>query len=81
MNFHRHNEFDAIIVGSGPGGGSVANELSKRGFKILLLEKGRGAPIKGTATQLIPMALVPGRSLHFTQQMLGLIHGIAVESV
>ena len=78
MNTLKDNEFDVIIVGSGPGGGSVANELSKRGWKTLILEKGRGEPIKGTATQLISMALIPGKSLHFTQQMLGLIHGITV---
>lgn len=78
MNTLRDNEFDVIIVGSGPGGGSVANELSKQGWKILIIEKGRGEPIKGTATQLISMALIPGKSLHFTQQMLGLIHGITV---
>jgi len=78
MNIPKHAEFDVIIVGSGPGGGSVANELNKRGFKTLILERGQGESIKGTAMQLIPMALIPGRSLHFTQQMLGLIHGITV---
>ena len=78
MNTLKHAEFDAIIVGSGPGGGSVAKELSKRGLKTLILERGQGEPIRGTAAQLIPMALIPGKSLHFTQQMLGLIHGITV---
>lgn len=78
MNTLKDNEFDVIIVGSGPGGGSVANELSKRGWKTLIIEKGRGESIKGTTTQLISMALIPGKSLHFTQQMLGLIHGITV---
>jgi choline dehydrogenase-like flavoprotein len=78
MNSFLNDEFDAIIVGTGPGGGSVANELSKRGWKLLILEKGTGEPIKGTAAQLISMALIPGRSLHFTQQLLGLIHGVIV---
>lgn len=78
MDILKNNEFDVIIVGSGPGGGSVAHELSKRGWKILILEKGRGDPIKGTVTQLISMALIPGKGLHFNQQMLGLIHGITV---
>jgi choline dehydrogenase-like flavoprotein len=78
MNRSKPEEFDVIIVGSGPGGGSVAHELSRRGWKTLILEKGWGKPIKGTATQLISMALIPGKSLHFTQQMLGLIHGITV---
>jgi choline dehydrogenase-like flavoprotein len=78
MNTFKDDEFDAIIVGSGPGGGSVANELSKRGWRTLILEKGQGEPIKGTAPQAISMAMIPGKSLHFTQQMLGLIHGITL---
>jgi choline dehydrogenase-like flavoprotein len=78
MKAFKDNEFDVIIVGSGPGGGSLANALSKRGLKILILEKGRGAPVKGTATHLVSVALIPGRGLHFTQQMLALIHGITV---
>ena len=78
MNILKDNEFDVIIVGSGPGGGSVANELNKREGKTLILEKGRGEPVKGTAMQLISMPLIPGKSLHFTQQMLGLIHGITL---
>ena len=71
-------EFDAIIVGTGPGGGSVVNELDNLGWKLLILERGKGEPIKGTPSQLIPMALIPGKSLHFTEQFLGLIHGITV---
>ena len=78
MNTFKNNQFDAIIVGSGPGGGSVANELSKRGWKTLVLEMGGGKSIKGTAKQLIPIALIPGKSLHFTQQLLGLIHGVTL---
>jgi len=78
MNVLSIDEFDAIIVGTGPGGGSVGYELGKRGWKLLILEKGDGGPVKGTPAGLIPMALVPGKSLHFTQQMLGLIHGITV---
>jgi choline dehydrogenase-like flavoprotein len=71
-------EFDAIVVGSGPGGGSVAKELSQQGWKILILEKGSGEPVAGTILQTICMALVPGRSLHFTPQLLGLIHAITL---
>lgn len=73
-----NEEFDAIIVGTGPGGGSIAHELTKLGWRLLILEKGKGEPIKGTPSQLISMALVPGKSLHFTEQMLGLIHGITL---
>ena len=78
MNISEDSDFDVIVVGSGPGGGSVAKELSTSGLNILILEKGHEVPIKGTITQLISMAMIPGRSLHFTQQLLSLIHGITL---
>ena len=34
------NEFDAIVVGSGISGGWAAKELTERGLKVLLLERG-----------------------------------------
>ncbi|KAJ9088497.1 hypothetical protein DSO57_1022496 [Entomophthora muscae] len=33
-------EFDYIVVGSGPGGGTLATELALKGFKTLLIEAG-----------------------------------------
>ena len=42
----KSSEFDAIIVGSGAGGATVARELSRRGRKVLLLERGGNAPLK-----------------------------------
>jgi Choline dehydrogenase and related flavoproteins len=41
-----NKEFDAIIVGSGPGGAAVARELSKRKKRVLILERGGDAPPK-----------------------------------
>ena len=35
------NDFDAIVVGSGISGGWAAKELSEKGLKVLLLERGR----------------------------------------
>ena len=35
------NDFDAIVVGSGISGGFAAKELTERGLKVLLLERGR----------------------------------------
>ena len=35
------NSYDAIVVGSGISGGWAAKELSQKGFKTLLLERGR----------------------------------------
>lgn len=39
-------EFDAIVVGSGPGGATVARELSGRGGRVLILERGGNAPLR-----------------------------------
>ncbi len=39
-------EFDAIVVGAGPAGATAAYHLAKRGFNVLLVERGRGAGSK-----------------------------------
>nr|WP_297394396.1 GMC family oxidoreductase [Acidiferrobacter sp.] len=35
-----HDHYDLIVIGSGPGGGSVAHEAASRGKRVLLLERG-----------------------------------------
>ena len=35
------NEFDAIVIGSGISGGWAAKELTEKGLKVILLERGR----------------------------------------
>ena len=42
MNDLWTREFDAVVVGSGPGGASVARELSRRGQEVLILERDGG---------------------------------------
>jgi hypothetical protein len=42
----QNNEFDAIVVGSGPGGATVARDLSRNGKRVLILERGGNAPLK-----------------------------------
>jgi choline dehydrogenase-like flavoprotein len=68
---------DFIIVGSGPGGATVAKELSQRKKKVLILEWGDSDPLTGSFWWGTKSLLWPGRSLLFTQQMLGLVRGIA----
>ena len=41
MTSDSNHEFDAIVVGSGISGGWAAKELTERGLKVLLLERGR----------------------------------------
>ncbi|GAB3036551.1 GMC oxidoreductase [Bowmanella dokdonensis] len=36
-----NNEYDAIVIGSGISGGWAAKELTERGLKVLMLERGR----------------------------------------
>jgi choline dehydrogenase-like flavoprotein len=69
-------EFDAIVVGSGPGGATVAKELSRRKKKVLILEWGSNTPVTGTLLQTIGVGLIPGKGLLFTNQMLSLVRGI-----
>jgi choline dehydrogenase-like flavoprotein len=68
---------DYIIVGSGPGGATVAKELSLQKKKVLILEWGDNNPLTGSFWWGAKSFLWPGRSLLFTQQMLGLVRGIA----
>ena len=69
--------FDAIIAGSGPGGASVARELSRKGQSVLILERGDNDPVKGTFTQMFPQAMVPGKGMLVTHEGLGMVRGIA----
>ena len=68
---------DYVIVGSGPGGATVAKELSRRKKKVLILEWGDNDPLTGSFWWGAKSFLRPGRSLLFTRQMLGLVRGIA----
>lgn len=67
---HSSEPYDAIVVGSGAGGGMSAYHLTREGFKVLLLEAGRNydpltetpmfnipaeAPLRGTLTPDKPL--------------------------
>ena len=72
----QNQEFDAIVVGSGPGGATVARELSKKNKKVLILEWGPGGKVRGNFRQYFMQQLVPGKSLLVTGQLLGMVRGI-----
>lgn len=72
----KNERFDAIVVGSGPGGATVAKELVEKGENVLMLEWGNNEPINGTPYQTIRNMGIPGKHLLFTHNMLGMVRGI-----
>lgn len=68
--------YDAIVAGSGPGGASVARELAKRGLRVLILEQGSAAPVKGTLAQMAGIAAVPGKGAYFHGDASLMVSGI-----
>jgi choline dehydrogenase-like flavoprotein len=70
------SHYDVIVVGSGPGGATVAKELTDKGKNVLILEWGSNAPVKGSLTQFITHAGIPGKNLLFTdKKLLGMVRG------
>jgi choline dehydrogenase-like flavoprotein len=76
MPANLHPSHDAIVIGTGPGGASVARELARRGAKVLLLEQGSAAPVEGTLAQMAAMAAVPGKGAFFHRDASLLVRGI-----
>jgi choline dehydrogenase-like flavoprotein len=69
-------EFDAIVVGSGPGGSTTAKELSAMGKKVLILEWGKHRPIKGHVIQAGLQVWQPGKCVKFTPDFATVFRGI-----
>ncbi len=69
-------EHDVIVVGTGPGGATVAREMAARGRKVLMLEWGAHKPIKGTFGQYLSQSGIPGKGLLITDGLLGIVRGI-----
>ena len=57
----KDTSYDAIVVGTGPGGASAGRELARSGARVLFLEQGDAAPTAGTLTQMAARAAVPGK--------------------
>ncbi len=69
-------DFDAIVVGSGPGGATVAMDLSKSGKKVLILERGDNDPKKGSFFKTVPRAFIPGKNVVMTSQAIPVVRAI-----
>ena len=70
--------FDAIVVGTGPGGATVARELARRGARVLVLERGSDAPVRGTLAQAVRWLGMPGESLLLTTGGLPITRGVTL---
>ena len=67
---------DTIVVGSGPGGASVAQTLARLGQRVLLLEQGNAEPLRGTLAQMARIAAVPGRGAFLHSDASLLVRGL-----
>ncbi len=71
-------KFDAIVVGTGPGGATVAKDLTVKGKKVLMLDWGSNTPVTGSNGQAFGYIGMPFKSLYFIDNMLGLVRAITV---
>ncbi|MBW1819274.1 MAG: GMC family oxidoreductase [Deltaproteobacteria bacterium] len=71
----KYQQFDAIVAGSGPGGATVARELTRRDKKVLILEWGGNSPIMGTIFQAAAMGGIPFKNVLLTNQLLAMVRG------
>ena len=70
------NQFDAIVVGTGPGGGIVARDLVNYGRKVLILERGDYEPTRGAFSQMLGRGWIPGSQLPVTYGGKPIVRGI-----
>ena len=71
-------KYDALVVGTGPGGATVAREMTNAGKKVLMLDWGSNAPIQGSKMQALGYIGMPYKSLYFINSGLGLVRAITV---
>lgn len=71
---HIKRQTEVVIVGSGPGGASVARHLARAGTKVLLLERGKDFRCKPYfGTYLGPLVYADKHSMLFTKGGLNII--------
>jgi choline dehydrogenase-like flavoprotein len=75
MNNDCH-DCDVIVVGTGPGGAMVARDLALKGKKVLILERGGRPVLRGSFLQYLLYQCIPGHSMLFTPQLLGMVRGL-----
>lgn len=69
--------FDVVVVGTGPGGATVAREVARSGASVLVLERGGAAPPTGQARQALRELWTPGRSFFLTGSVM-VVRGVTL---
>jgi len=73
----KDQSYDAIIVGTGPGGATVAKELASGGKKVLMLEWGDNPRITGGFIQESKAITAPGKNILLTNERLPVVRGVS----
>ncbi len=72
--------YDVVVVGSGPGGATVAKELAAKGKLALILEWGSGSPVSAHRLKQTWQALRwlgwPGKGLLVTKGLMAVVRGV-----
>jgi len=71
-----NRSYDTIVVGTGPGGASVARHLVAAGDRVLILEWGGDEPVTGGLVQMARELGWPGRSLLVAPGLLAMVRAI-----
>ncbi|MFW6237470.1 MAG: GMC family oxidoreductase N-terminal domain-containing protein [Desulfosudaceae bacterium] len=69
-------QYDAIVVGTGPGGATVARELARGGKSVLILERGGKPRLRGAFWQYALYQCFPFKSMLFNSQLVGMVRGL-----
>ncbi len=70
------DRYDVIVVGTGPGGGIVARDLTRQGKRVLIIERGDYQPTRGTISQMVSRGWVPGVQMPLTTQVKPVVRGV-----
>jgi choline dehydrogenase-like flavoprotein len=68
--------YDVIVVGTGPGGATVARELSRAGKSVLMLERGGYPSLRGVFWQYALYQCFPFKSMLLTSELVGMVRGL-----
>ena len=71
-------EYDVIVVGTGPAGGTIAAKMAEAGHKVLMLEKGAYHPAWFLGNQILSVLLYDKMGLCATKEGLMVARGITV---